>query len=89
MYLGATTKGRGVVAGPIAKSCPESIIPILNGKKTNSSIEYAYRYGLDTNLITVGDYVGKIKINKQYSVNYLVIGVGDTIISQSHDKEKK
>ena len=52
-------------------------------------IEYVYRYGLDTNLITVGDYVGKIKINKQYSVNYLVIGVGDTIISQSHDKEKK
>ena len=62
MYLWATTKApRGVVAGPIAKSCLESILQILNVKKTISSIEYVYRYGLDTNLITVDDYVGKIK----------------------------
>ena len=34
MYLGATTKAPGgVVAGPIEKSCHESILPILNVKK--------------------------------------------------------
>ena len=60
MYLGATTTAPGgVVAGPIAKSCLEIIFPILNVEKSNSSIEYVYRYGLDSNLITVDDYVGK------------------------------
>ena len=60
MYLGATaTSSWRVVAAPIAKSCFESILPILNVEKSNSSIEYVYRYGLDANLITVDDYVGK------------------------------
>ena len=65
MYLGAiATAPGGVVAAPIAKSCLESILPILNVEKSNSSIEYVYRYGLNANLITVDDYVGK-KLKKE------------------------
>ena len=54
-------------------------------------IRYNKFYGLDANLITVDDYVGKMlkKINKQYSVNYLVIGEGDNIICQSPEKGEK
>ena len=53
------TQYGGFVAAPIAKSCLESILPILNVEKSNSSIEYVYRYGLDSNLIIVDEYVGK------------------------------
>ena len=62
MYLVANTIERGrVLSGPIAKFCLESILPILNVKKTYSYIKYVYTYGLNTNLITVDDYVEKIK----------------------------
>lgn len=75
----------GVVAAPIAKSCLENILPILNVERSESPIKREYRWGLDQKYYKVDNYVGieKNKIKKNQYLNYLIIGEGDKIISQS------
>lgn len=84
-----TVQYGGVVAAPLAGDIFENILPYLKVKQNYSAeIKKEHRYYIDDNYFTVEDYIGMMKkaILPTSNYNYLYLGTGTKVISQSPSK---